>query len=46
MYEDFFKMGGVKFSGKMEDKEGNNYGVLFDVDVICVELVKEVVSSK
>jgi len=33
--------GGAKPSGKTEDKEGNNHGVLFDVDAIRAELAKE-----
>ncbi|KAI1494713.1 hypothetical protein F5X96DRAFT_665608 [Biscogniauxia mediterranea] len=32
---------GVERSGKTEDKEGNNHGVLFDVDAIRAELAKD-----
>ena len=33
-------------SGKTEDAEGNNYGVLFDVDAIRAELAKEAAREK
>jgi hypothetical protein len=33
--------GGAGGYGKTEDKDGNNYGVLFDVDAIRAELAKE-----
>lgn len=46
VYEDSSKTGGAKSSGKTEDKEGNNHGVLFDVDAIRAELAKEAASSK
>ncbi|KAI1417124.1 DUF726-domain-containing protein [Hypoxylon sp. FL1857] len=39
VYEDSNK--GLEGSGKTEDKEGNNHGVLFDVDAIRAELAKE-----
>ncbi|KAI5926325.1 hypothetical protein F4810DRAFT_656383 [Camillea tinctor] len=32
---------GVESSGKTEDKEGNNHGVLFDVDAMRAELARE-----
>ncbi|KAK3396553.1 hypothetical protein B0T20DRAFT_275119 [Sordaria brevicollis] len=42
VYEDSTKAGGSGgSSGKTEDKEGNNHGVLFDVDAIRAELAKE-----
>ncbi|KAK4192681.1 hypothetical protein QBC35DRAFT_483027 [Podospora australis] len=41
VYED--NKGGLK--GKTEDKEGNNHGVLFDVDAIRAELAKEAQSK-
>ncbi|KAK3995466.1 hypothetical protein QBC44DRAFT_234036 [Cladorrhinum sp. PSN332] len=41
VYEDS-KNAGVRGSGKTEDKDGNNHGVLFDVDAIRAELAKEV----
>ncbi|KAK0672864.1 hypothetical protein QBC41DRAFT_7194 [Cercophora samala] len=46
VYEDSSKAGGVKPSGKTEDKEGNNHGVLFDVDAIRAELAKEAANSR
>ncbi|OTA57649.1 DUF726-domain-containing protein [Hypoxylon sp. EC38] len=39
VYEDSSK--GLEGSGRTEDKEGNNHGVLFDVDAIRAELAKE-----
>ncbi|KAK4172228.1 hypothetical protein QBC36DRAFT_197489 [Triangularia setosa] len=45
VYEDSSKTA-VKPSGKTEDKEGNNHGVLFDVDAIRAELAKEAANSK
>ncbi|KAI1371694.1 DUF726-domain-containing protein [Hypoxylon crocopeplum] len=39
VYEDSSK--GQEASAKTEDKEGNNHGVLFDVDAIRAELAKE-----
>ncbi|KAK3335566.1 hypothetical protein B0T19DRAFT_436408 [Cercophora scortea] len=39
VYEDSHKSGAT--GGKTEDKEGNNHGVLFDVDAIRAELAKE-----
>ncbi|KAK0633405.1 hypothetical protein B0T14DRAFT_414826 [Immersiella caudata] len=33
-------------SGKTEDKEGNNHGVLFDIDAIRAELAKDAVDKK
>ena len=39
LYEESSKAG-VK-SGKTEDKEGNNHGILFDVDAIRAEIAKE-----
>ncbi|KAI1136885.1 DUF726-domain-containing protein [Hypoxylon sp. FL0543] len=39
VYEDSNKRS--EGSGKTEDKEGNNHGVLFDVDAIRAELAKE-----
>ncbi|KAK0737634.1 hypothetical protein B0T21DRAFT_287177 [Apiosordaria backusii] len=44
VYEDSSKTG-VKPSGKTEDKEGNNHGVLFDVDAIRAELAKEAANN-
>lgn len=42
VYEDTTGKQGVGAgSGKTEDKEGNNHGVLFDVDAIRAELAKE-----
>ncbi|KAK3330363.1 hypothetical protein B0H66DRAFT_469290 [Apodospora peruviana] len=42
VYEDSNKAGGGAASGgKTEDKDGNNHGVLFDVDAIRAELAKE-----
>lgn len=43
IYEDSTKAGGASGSGsgKTEDKDGNNHGVLFDVDAIRAELAKE-----
>ncbi|KAJ4421682.1 hypothetical protein N0V85_000067 [Neurospora sp. IMI 360204] len=43
VYEDSAKAGGSASgsSGKTEDKDGNNHGVLFDVDAIRAELAKE-----
>ena len=43
VYEDSGKgtPGANGSSGKTEDKEGNNHGVLFDVDAIRAELAKE-----
>ncbi|KAK4131907.1 DUF726-domain-containing protein [Trichocladium antarcticum] len=40
LYEEVGKAGVAK-SGKTEDKEGNNHGVLFDVDAIRAEIAKE-----
>ncbi|KAK4201265.1 hypothetical protein QBC40DRAFT_171963 [Triangularia verruculosa] len=45
VYEDSSKSG-VKPSGKTEDKDGNNHGVLFDVDAIRAELAKEAANNK
>ncbi|KAK4099755.1 DUF726-domain-containing protein [Parathielavia hyrcaniae] len=39
VYEDSLKAGSK--SGRTEDKEGNNHGVLFDVDAIRAEIAKE-----
>lgn len=41
IYEDSTKTGSGSGSGKTEDAEGNNHGVLFDVDAIRAELAKE-----
>ncbi|KAK3487304.1 hypothetical protein B0T13DRAFT_515252 [Neurospora crassa] len=43
VYEDSAKAGGGASGsgGKTEDKDGNNHGVLFDVDAIRAELAKE-----
>lgn len=43
VYEDSTKAGGASGSGggKTEDKDGNNHGVLFDVDAIRAELANE-----
>lgn len=48
IYEDPTKSasGGTSGSGKTEDAEGNNHGVLFDVDAIRAELAKEQVNAK
>ncbi|KAK4226907.1 hypothetical protein QBC38DRAFT_365393 [Podospora fimiseda] len=40
VYEDS-KSAAARGSGKTEDKDGNNHGVLFDVDAIRAELAKE-----
>lgn len=42
VYEDAAKGGG---GSKVEDKEGNNHGVLFDVDAIRAEVAKETGNS-
>ncbi|TDZ30521.1 putative membrane protein [Colletotrichum spinosum] len=39
IYEDMAKDG--KANGRVEDKEGNNHGVLFDVEAIRAEVAKE-----
>ncbi|KAK4158161.1 hypothetical protein C8A00DRAFT_11036 [Chaetomidium leptoderma] len=39
VYEEAAKAG--KAAGRTEDKEGNNHGVLFDVDAIRAEIAKE-----
>ena len=41
IYEDSQKAGSGGGRGRTEDKEGNNHGVLFDVDAIRAELAKE-----
>lgn len=49
IYEDPTKSsgaGGTSGSGKTEDAEGNNHGVLFDVDAIRAELAKEQARAK
>ena len=46
IYEDSNKTGAGASASKTEDGEGNNHGVLFDVDAIRAELAKERPSSK
>ncbi|KAM7188838.1 Protein of unknown function (DUF726) domain containing protein [Rhypophila sp. PSN 637] len=49
IYEDPNKAGAAgapSGSGKTEDAEGNNHGVLFDVDAIRAELAKEQLKAK
>ncbi|KAL2126578.1 hypothetical protein VTI74DRAFT_655 [Chaetomium olivicolor] len=41
VYEESGKAGARGGSGKTEDKDGNNHGVLFDVDAIRAEIAKE-----
>ncbi|KAK1757639.1 hypothetical protein QBC47DRAFT_340626 [Echria macrotheca] len=41
VYEDSHKTGAGPGSGRTEDKEGNNHGVLFDVDAIRAEIAME-----
>ncbi|KAK4144690.1 uncharacterized protein C8A04DRAFT_11294 [Dichotomopilus funicola] len=38
--------GNASGSGKTEDREGNNHGVLFDVDAIRAEIAKETVNQQ